>query len=87
MQQVIGMIVTVVLSMIGPTLAQDGQLVEASAVTWREGPLTRLEAVEPTIRTILAQVDLKAMTYLSDGKVTMRVTTSFALARNSLGSP
>jgi dipeptidyl aminopeptidase/acylaminoacyl peptidase len=62
-----GMIVTVVLGMIGPALAQNGRLVEASAVTLSEETLTRLEAVEPTIRTILAQVDLKSMTYLSDG--------------------
>jgi dipeptidyl aminopeptidase/acylaminoacyl peptidase len=67
MQHVIGGIVTVVLCMIGPALAQDGTLVEASAVTLSEETLTRLELVEPTIRTILAQVDLKSMTYLSDG--------------------
>jgi dipeptidyl aminopeptidase/acylaminoacyl peptidase len=67
MPHVIGVIITVVLCMIGPALAQDGTLVEASVVTLREETLARLEAVEPTIRTILAQVDLKAMTYLSDG--------------------
>jgi dipeptidyl aminopeptidase/acylaminoacyl peptidase len=64
---VIGMIVTMVLGMVCPALAQDGTLVEASAVTLREETLTRLETVEPAIRTILAQVDLKSMTYLSDG--------------------
>src|SRR5688572_15620040 len=67
MPHVIGMIVTVVLCMVCPTLAQDGRLVEASAVTLPEEALARLEPVEPTIRTILAQVDLKAITYLSDG--------------------
>jgi dipeptidyl aminopeptidase/acylaminoacyl peptidase len=64
---VVGMIVTVVLGMVCPTLAQDGTLVDASAVTLREETLTRLETVEPPIQTILAQVDLKSMTYLSDG--------------------
>jgi dipeptidyl aminopeptidase/acylaminoacyl peptidase len=67
MPHVIGVIITVVLGMIGPALAQDGTLVEASAVTLREETLTRLKAVEPTIGTILAQVDLKTITYLSDG--------------------
>jgi len=67
MQHVIGVIVTVVLCMIGPALAQDGTLVEASAVTLSEETLTRLALVEPTIHTILAQVDRKSMIYLSDG--------------------
>jgi dipeptidyl aminopeptidase/acylaminoacyl peptidase len=67
MHHVIGMIVAVVLCMISPALAQDGTLVEASAVTLSEETLTRLETVEPTIRTILAQVDIRSMTYLSDG--------------------
>jgi dipeptidyl aminopeptidase/acylaminoacyl peptidase len=78
MPQVMGMIVTVVLGMIGPALAQDGRLVEASAVTLNEETLTRLETVEPTIRAILAQVDLKAMTYLSDG---LRVKGYLAVPR------
>jgi dipeptidyl aminopeptidase/acylaminoacyl peptidase len=65
--RIIGVIVTVALCVTRPTLAQDGTLVEVSAVTLSEETLTRLEPVEPTIRTILAQVDLKSMTYLSDG--------------------
>jgi hypothetical protein len=50
-----------------PALAHDGTLVEASAVTLSQEMFTRLETVEPTIRTILAQVDLTSITYLSDG--------------------
>jgi dipeptidyl aminopeptidase/acylaminoacyl peptidase len=65
--RIIGVIVTVALCVLRPALAQDGTLVEASAVTFSEEMLTRLETVEPTIRTILAQVDLTSMTYLSDG--------------------
>ena len=63
----LGVIVTVGLCVISPALAQDGTLVEASTVTLSEETLTRLETVEPTIRTILAQVDIRSMTYLSDG--------------------
>jgi dipeptidyl aminopeptidase/acylaminoacyl peptidase len=65
--RIIGVIVTVVHCVMRPALAQDGRLVEASAVTLLEETLTRLEPLEPTIRTILAQVDLKSMTYLSNG--------------------
>lgn len=63
----LGVIVTVALCAMRPALAQDGHLVDASTVTLSEETLTRLEPVEPTIRTILAQVHLKSMTYLSDG--------------------
>jgi dipeptidyl aminopeptidase/acylaminoacyl peptidase len=65
--RIIGVIVTVALCVMRPALAQDGRLVEASAVTLSEETLTRLETLEPTIRAILAQVDLKSMTYLSEG--------------------
>jgi hypothetical protein len=65
--RIIGVIVTVALCVLRPALAQDGTLVKASAVTFSEEMLTRLETVEPTIRTILAHVDLTSMTYLSDG--------------------
>src|SRR5688572_22258944 len=67
MSRTLGVIVTMALCVMRPALAQDGTLVEASAVTFSEETLTRLETVEPTIRTILAQVDLKAITYRSDG--------------------
>ena len=66
-RRIIGVIITVALGVMRPALAQDGQLLDAAAITWREEALARLETVEPTIRTILAQVDLKSMTYLSDG--------------------
>ena len=65
--RIIGVIITVALCVLRPALAQDGQLLEAASVTLSDETLTRLEPVEPTIRTILAQVDLKSMTYLSDG--------------------
>ena len=63
----LGVIVTMALCAMRPALAQDGHLVDASTVTLSEETLTRLEPVEPTIRTILAQVHLKSITYLSDG--------------------
>ncbi|RPJ22751.1 MAG: hypothetical protein EHM35_17930, partial [Planctomycetaceae bacterium] len=66
-RRMLGVIVTVALCAMRPGLAQDGHLVDASTVTLSEETLTRLEPVEPTIRTILAQVHLKSMTYLSDG--------------------
>jgi hypothetical protein len=66
-RRTLGMIVMVALFVVRPALAQDGTLVDASAVTWREETLARPETVEPTIRTILAQVDIKSITYLSDG--------------------
>lgn len=65
--RIIGVIITVALCVLRPALAQDGQLLEAASVTLSDETLTRLEPVEPTIRTILAQVDLKSMTYLSEG--------------------
>ncbi len=71
--RIIGVIVTVALCVMRPALAQDGTLVEVSAVTFSEEMLTRLETVEPTIRTMLAQVDLQA---------TKHVTTSFTSVRN-----
>jgi dipeptidyl aminopeptidase/acylaminoacyl peptidase len=63
----LGVIVTMALCVMRPALAQDGTLMDASTVAFSEETLTRLETVEPTIRTILAQVDLKAITYRSDG--------------------
>jgi dipeptidyl aminopeptidase/acylaminoacyl peptidase len=65
--RIIGVVVTMALCVMRPALAEDGQLLEASALTFSDETLTRLETVEPTIRTILAQVDLQSMTYLSDG--------------------
>jgi len=65
--RLMGVIVTVVLCVLCPALAQDGQLLESSAITLSEETLTRLETLEPTIRNILAQVDLQSMTYRSDG--------------------
>jgi hypothetical protein len=49
----LGLIVTVTLCVTRPAPARDGQLLEASAVTLSAETLTRLETVEPTIRTIL----------------------------------
>jgi hypothetical protein len=67
MYRLIGVIITMTLFVMRPVLAQDGQLVDASAVMLSDETLTRLESLEPTIRTILAQVDVRSMTYLSDG--------------------
>ena len=70
--RMLGVIITMALFVMRPALAQDGQLLEASAVTLSEETLTRLEPVEPTIRTILAPVDHRSMTYLSDGLKVIR---------------
>ena len=48
-------------------VAQSGKLIDAVDVQLSEEALTRLAAFEPTIRDIVAQVEVKAMTYLSDG--------------------
>ena len=48
-------------------VAQNGKLIEAVDVHLSDEALTRLAAFEPTIRDIVAQVDVKAITYLSDG--------------------
>jgi hypothetical protein len=84
MHRVIGIIVTVALCVLRPVLAQDGQLLEASAVTLSDETLTQLETVEPTIRTILAQVDLRSMTYLSDG---LKVKGYLAVPKRGDGLP
>ena len=47
-------------------VAQDGKLVNAVEVKFHDEAMARLAAFEPTIRTIIAQVDIKAITYLSD---------------------
>ena len=48
-------------------VAQNGTLVESNVVTFKEDDIQRLEQTAPDIRQILASVDIKSMTYLSDG--------------------
>jgi len=55
------------LGMASAALPQNGKLVDASLVTLDEPALRRLERVEPSIRDIVGQVDIKSITYLSDG--------------------
>jgi hypothetical protein len=47
--RIIGVIITVVLFVMHPALAQDGEQVERSALAWGEEMLTPLESIEPTI--------------------------------------
>lgn len=57
----------VTLVMASASFPQNGQLVDTSLVTLDEHALKRLEGVEPSIRDIWGQVDIKSITYLSDG--------------------
>src|SRR5262245_43480477 len=51
----------------GRPLAQDGKLVDVSVVTPREDDVRRLEKSQPDVRTILDRVEIKSISYLSDG--------------------
>ena len=47
--------------------AQDGKLVDAAVVTLTDGDVKKLETGLPGIGTVLDQVEIKSITYLSDG--------------------
>src|SRR5687767_12287583 len=47
--------------------AQDGKLVDASVVTLPDADIQKLAATQPDIGTVLKAIELKAITYLSDG--------------------
>ena len=47
--------------------AQDGKLVDAVVVTLKDDDVKKLETGQPDIRTVLDQVEIKSITYLSDG--------------------
>jgi dipeptidyl aminopeptidase/acylaminoacyl peptidase len=47
--------------------AQDGKLVQESAVTLRHDAINGLAEKQPDIRRLLEQVEIKSITYLSDG--------------------
>jgi dipeptidyl aminopeptidase/acylaminoacyl peptidase len=48
-------------------IPQSGKLADGSPVTLDDNALTRAEAVDPLIRGIMEKVEIKAITYLSDG--------------------
>jgi dipeptidyl aminopeptidase/acylaminoacyl peptidase len=48
-------------------LAQDGKLIDSSVVTLEEGELKALASDQPELRDVLDRVEIKAITYLSDG--------------------
>jgi len=48
-------------------LAQDGKLLDAVVVAVKEDDVKKIEVVEPDIRAILERVQIKSITYLSDG--------------------
>jgi dipeptidyl aminopeptidase/acylaminoacyl peptidase len=47
--------------------AQDGKLIETAAVTLRDGDVKKLQSDRPELQKILDGVEVKAITYLSDG--------------------
>lgn len=63
----LSVIVTMVLLVTGCAFAQNGKLVNAAPVTFGDDALKKLEVSHPTIRSILDQVDIQSITYLSDG--------------------
>lgn len=65
--QRLGALAILILCVTSTAFAQDGKLVNAVLVKLDDEVLTRLEPFEPTIRKIAEQVDIQAITYLSDG--------------------
>jgi dipeptidyl aminopeptidase/acylaminoacyl peptidase len=61
-----------------PVLAQDGELLDSTPVSLSEEAIAGLEEREPEIREILAGVELRSITYRSDG---LRVKGYLALPR------
>lgn len=57
----------ITLFMASAAFPQNGKLVDATLVTLDEHALKRLEVVEPSIRELLREVEIKSITYLSDG--------------------
>jgi dipeptidyl aminopeptidase/acylaminoacyl peptidase len=51
----------------GRAWAQDGTIVASSVVTLKADEIKKLEADQPDIRAILSRVEIKSITYLSDG--------------------
>src|SRR5438477_12836422 len=50
-----------------PASAQDGKLVDSSAVKLRDDNVKKLESARPELRNVADRIDIKAITYLSDG--------------------
>jgi dipeptidyl aminopeptidase/acylaminoacyl peptidase len=50
-----------------PAIPQAGKLIDGSAVTLDDHTLQRAEALNPSIREIMETVEIKVITYLSDG--------------------
>jgi dipeptidyl aminopeptidase/acylaminoacyl peptidase len=47
--------------------AQDGKLVDSAVVTLKDEDVKKLETAQPGVRDVLDRIDIKAITYLSDG--------------------
>lgn len=47
--------------------AQDGKLLDSSVVKLEVDALKKLESIRPELRSVLEQVEIKSITYLSDG--------------------
>jgi dipeptidyl aminopeptidase/acylaminoacyl peptidase len=52
---------------LGAVSGQDGKLLDSTPVTYKEDDLKKLAATQPDIRNILEQVEIKSITYSSDG--------------------
>ena len=64
--------------------AQNGKLVDMSMVTFNEDKLKRLEKFIPSIRNVLEEVEIKAISYLSDG---LKVKGYLALPKEGKNLP
>ena len=51
----------------GTALAQNGRLLDSTPITLGKDAIEKLEATRPGIRAIVEDVDVSAITYLSDG--------------------
>lgn len=55
------------LSITSAVYSQNGKLVNVSPVTFTKQQIERMQKYDPSIRDILAKVEIKSITYLSDG--------------------
>lgn len=60
-------VVLLVGSIARPVSADNGELIDSSVVTLKDEDVKQLESANPDIRNDLEQVEIKAITYLSDG--------------------
>jgi len=67
MVRVSGLIFTLLFLLAAPALAQNGKLVDSTPVTFDEATLARLETTRPGVQALAGQIDIRTITYMSDG--------------------